>query len=429
MSGNNIKNMKKIEQAVILCGGLGTRLRPITNSIPKPMVGINKIPFLWYLLDKISDNGIKRFLILTGYLGDKIQNYFGDGKKFNWVINYSHGPYNWDTGRRLWEAKDLLDENFLICYSDNFVQIRLEKIYERWIKDSSKIWLSLGEKKNGNVNFLDNQNINYQKKKIDPNSKYVELGFIFTQKNLLINFIKKVDNYPNIDLSEVLTLASNSNKLCGHLIEDKYHSIGDTKRLEITRKYLTPKKIILIDRDGVINIKAPRGKYITDFKDFIFIEESIRGLKKLSEKGFKFIVITNQAGIATKDLTDKKLEDIHKKMIARLKELNIEIIDIFVSKDHWQSNHFRRKPNPGMFFEASSKYLFRLDKTFYIGDDLRDCEAAFNANCNGLIISDKVIHKNIYSSLRFTNLEKMVPHILEKYKLRLTELKFVKNYA
>ena len=99
--------MEKIKQAVILCGGLGTRLRPITNSIPKPMVEINNIPFLWYLLDKISENGIKRFLILTGYLGDKIQTYFGDGKDFNWTINYSHGPYDWNTGRRLWEAKDL----------------------------------------------------------------------------------------------------------------------------------------------------------------------------------------------------------------------------------------------------------------------------------------------------------------------------------
>ena len=111
-------------------------------------------------------------------------------------------------------------------------------------------------------------------------------------------------------------------------------------------------------------------------------------------------------------------------MTSKLKELNIEIIDIFVSKDHWQSNHFRRKPNPGMFFEASLKHLFRLDKTFYIGDDLRDCEAAFNANCQGLIISDKIICKNLYSSIRFVDLEKMVPYILKEHTLYLNQLKF-----
>ena len=125
--------------------------------------------------------------------------------------------------------------------------------------------------------------------------------------------MKRIENVPNINISEVLTLASEYKKLCGYLIEDPYHSIGDVKRLEITRKYLTPKKIILLDRDGVINIKAPKGKYITDWRNFIFIEKSILGLKLLSEKGFKFIVITNQAGIATKDLTNQKLEDIHKK--------------------------------------------------------------------------------------------------------------------
>ena len=421
--------MDKIKQAVILCGGLGTRLSPITDTIPKPMVEINKIPFLWYLLDKISDNGIKRFLLLTGYLGDNIQSYFGNGRKFNWIIEYSKGPINWDTGRRIWEAKDLIDDNFLLCYADNFVQIRLEIIYEKWIKDTSKIWLSLSHKKKGNVIFLDKQHIKYEANRSNINSNLVELGFMFIKKELIINLIKKINNTPNIDLSKVLDLASKSKKLCGYIIIDNYHSIGDIKRLEITRKYLTPKKIILLDRDGVINIKAPKGKYINNCRNFIFIEKSILGLKMLSEKGFKFIVITNQAGIATKDLTDQKLEDIHRKMISKLNELNIDIVDIFVSKDHWQSNHFRRKPNPGMFFEASSKYLFRLDKTFYIGDDLRDCEAAFNANCQGLIISDNINYKNIYSSLRFTDLEKMVPHILEKYNLYLNQLEFVNNYA
>ncbi len=420
---------KKIKQAVVLCGGLGTRLRPITNKIPKPMVEINKIPFLWYLLDKVSDNGIDRFLLLTGYLGEEIHKYFGDGSKFNWIIEYSDGPSSWDTGRRLWEAKDKLDENFLLCYSDNFAQIRLDKIFEKWTKDTSKIWINLSKKKNGNVVFQDHQHISYQNKRNNPNADFVELGFTFTNKDLFLDLMKRVDNFPNINISEVLTLASECRKLCGYLLEDQYHSIGDIKRLEITRKYLTPKKIILLDRDGVINTKAPKGKYITDCRNFIFIEKSILGLKKLSEKGFKFIVITNQAGIATKDLTNQKLEDIHRKMISKLHEQNIDIIDIFVSKDHWQSNHFRRKPNPGMFFEASLKYLFRLDKTFYIGDDLRDCEAAFNANCQGLLISDKIIHKNIYSSLKFTNLEQMVPHILEKYDLYLNQLEFVNNYA
>ena len=60
-------------QAVILCGGLGKRLRPITNSIPKPLAPINGRPFIIYLLEQLKSQGIKRIILLTGYLGDMIK--------------------------------------------------------------------------------------------------------------------------------------------------------------------------------------------------------------------------------------------------------------------------------------------------------------------------------------------------------------------
>ena len=60
--------MDSIKQAVFLCGGIGSRLMPITKNVPKPMVLVNEKPFLFYLLKQLSDFGIKRFLLLTGYL-------------------------------------------------------------------------------------------------------------------------------------------------------------------------------------------------------------------------------------------------------------------------------------------------------------------------------------------------------------------------
>ena len=102
-------------------------------------------------------------------------------------------------------------------------------------------------------------------------------------------------------------------------------------------------------------------------------------------------------------------------MKAFLKTKGIDIIDIFVSKDHWKSKSFRRKPNPGMFFEVSEKYLLRLDETFYIGDDPRDCEAAKNASCRSILIGDSIDKTKCtpdYYSLRLTDL---IPFILEKF--------------
>ena len=79
--------MKHPLQAVIFCGGLGTRLRPITNSLPKPMVPILDKPFLEYLLLQLSSEGIKRFILLTGYMGEIIHEYFGDGSKWGGLLN------------------------------------------------------------------------------------------------------------------------------------------------------------------------------------------------------------------------------------------------------------------------------------------------------------------------------------------------------
>ena len=86
-------------------------------------------------------------------------------------------------------------------------------------------------------------------------------------------------------------------QVAGYVSHDPYHSISDPERWKLTEKYLSPKKILLIDRDGVINQKAPRGEYIDSWEKFFFIPENIQGMKILSEYGFSFIVISNQAGI------------------------------------------------------------------------------------------------------------------------------------
>ena len=67
------------DQAVILCGGLGTRMRPYTNTMPKPMILCNGKPFLWHLLQQLQEKNIRRFVLLTGYLAEQIEEYFKDG--------------------------------------------------------------------------------------------------------------------------------------------------------------------------------------------------------------------------------------------------------------------------------------------------------------------------------------------------------------
>ena len=408
--------MDSIKQAVFLCGGIGSRLMPITKNLPKPMVLVNGKPFLFYLLKQLSDFGIKRFLLLTGYLGEKISTYFGDGKQWGWEISYSHGPIEWDTGRRIWESRKLLDDFFLLTYSDNFVQLKLDDLYSRWRKNSSTLALHLFEKKGGNVAVLDDMNILYEPRdEINGALNFVELGYTITNKKMLLNEMPSIDGFPNICFSSVIAYLSKKSMVSGVVVKDQYHSISDPKRLDLAREYLKLKKIILLDRDGTINKKAERGKYITSWNEFEFISKNIEGLKELASYGFEFIVITNQAGISTNEIDQDKLNQIHEKMVRYLNCLNIKIIKIFISNDHWRSDSFRRKPNPGMLFEASKEFHFRLDQTFFIGDDKRDCFAAHNAGCGSLLLTESYegeLPKTDYHSKYIIGL---VPFILNKF--------------
>ena len=121
-------------QAVILCGGLGTRLRPYTFSKPKPMVDINGKPFLYYLLKQLSEIGITRYVLLLGYKSNEIINYFGNGCEYGWNIEYSIGDISWDTGTRILNASSMLDEHFILMYSDNFVQHKFDALFSKYVR-------------------------------------------------------------------------------------------------------------------------------------------------------------------------------------------------------------------------------------------------------------------------------------------------------
>jgi NDP-sugar pyrophosphorylase family protein len=110
-------------QCVILAGGLGTRLWPLTTRVPKPMVSVAGIPFLEHLIRMLGEQNIRRFLLLTGYLGEQIEDYFGDGSAFGASITYSREPRPAGTGGALRHALELLDTSFLLLYGDSYLPI------------------------------------------------------------------------------------------------------------------------------------------------------------------------------------------------------------------------------------------------------------------------------------------------------------------
>ena len=375
-----------IKQAVIFCGGYGKRLGVITKKIPKPMVIVEGKPFLFYLLDQCKSNGITEFVFLCGYKSEIIHKYFGDGKKFGVKIKYHYNPASVETYKRICDAKKILQNNFLLLYADNYSSLNLHNLLNDYINLKSKFIISICKKKNGNI-ILDNQNKKIKKYSFTKNtkSKFVDIGYMILNKKLLFSAYEN----KNISFSYFIDRLTNQKKINYFFNDTGYLSISDPKRLSITKKFFKT-KIVLIDRDGVLNIKNDIYFYVRNLNELKLNYPLIKKYKKILKNNL-LICISNQAGIATGDLSYINLKKINKEIKKQLKKKNIDLKEFFISPHHYNSNNFQRKPNHGLFLKAAQKYNIILDRTFYIGDDVRDIEASYRSKTKCLYVGNKKI--------------------------------------
>jgi len=115
-------------QVLILAGGLGTRLHPITETIPKPMVPVAGRPYLEYQLRELARQNCTDVVLLTGYLGEQIESHFKDGASLGLKLRYSKEDRPMGTGGAVRDAGDLLAESFLIVYGDSYLPISYKDV-------------------------------------------------------------------------------------------------------------------------------------------------------------------------------------------------------------------------------------------------------------------------------------------------------------
>lgn len=224
-----------VSQAVILCGGRGERLRPLTDEVPKPMVSVNGRPFLQYLLEQLAENGINRFVLLTGYLGEKIVEYFGDGSSWGWSISYSNGPVEWSTTKRIHEALDQIDEQFLLLYSDNFAQLRLSELARVKNDRNSAITLSVVRKFPGNIQLDANSSVvKYDSSRSESSADFVEIGYSLISKSKIIACL---DEHIHENFSSVIQSLTDNKQVSAVVVATGYSSISDSLRLASTEVF------------------------------------------------------------------------------------------------------------------------------------------------------------------------------------------------
>lgn len=230
-------------QAVILAGGAGTRLRPLTFKIPKPMIPIGNRPYLYYQLKLLKKYDISEILLLVGYLGGQIESYFGDGSKLGLKIRYSFERKPMGTGGSLKLAEKLLKDEFFVIYGDSYLPINYTKVKQYFKKHSKMGLLVVYDNRdstgvNNNIALDKDFNVIKYKKHLvasDSNLKYVEAGVSAFKKQIL-ELIK-----PNkaISLEEkVFPRLIKENQLVAFVTKQRFYDIGTHKGLKETKEVL-----------------------------------------------------------------------------------------------------------------------------------------------------------------------------------------------
>jgi NDP-sugar pyrophosphorylase family protein len=186
-------------QAVILAGGLGTRLRPLTEKVPKVMVSVNGKPFLVHLLQLLKGQGINDIVLCIGYRGQQVKDSFGNGKALGVNLRYSEEKGKLlGTGGALKQARSLLDDYFLVINGDTYLNVDYREVEKTFLRRGKKALMVVYDNRDdtevkNNVALDENLIVRkYDKRSPDPNLEYVEAGALALRKEVL-NLLKEGD--------------------------------------------------------------------------------------------------------------------------------------------------------------------------------------------------------------------------------------------
>ena len=146
------------------------------------------------------------------------------------------------------------------------------------------------------------------------------------------------------------------------------------------------RKIIFLDRDGVINKKPPRGEYIKSWKEFEFLPGVIEALKLLNQEGYSIYLVTNQAGIGRGLMTEDDLKIIHEKLKKELEKNSIRIEGVYYCPHEMNENCECRKPKPGLLLRIAKEHNLDLKQVIFVGDEERDFQAGKAAGCKTILV-------------------------------------------
>jgi NDP-sugar pyrophosphorylase family protein len=230
-------------QAVILAGGLGTRLGEITRAIPKPMVSVAGRPYLEHQLRELARQGITEVVLLTGYLGEQIEDFFGDGQRLGLRLRYNREAAPQGTGGALRDAAALLADEFLLIYGDSYLPIDYPAVL-RGLEESGALGVAVVYDNREDTTVRNNIAVGpdgfvsrYAKGGEGPDLRYVEAGVLAFRRDVISRLPPsgpaslEVDMYPRLVADRALV---------AFVTAQRFYDIGTPERLAAIEQVLRP---------------------------------------------------------------------------------------------------------------------------------------------------------------------------------------------
>lgn len=367
-----------VKEAIILAGGLGTRLREAVPDLPKCMAPVAGKPFLSYVIDYLRMQGIQRFLFSLGHKWEAIEGFLEkEYPTLHYLSVIEEEPL--DTGGAIYlAAQKSNSKNILVANGDTLFKINVEELFSFHEEKNSECTLALKPMQHFNrygVVETDGRGkiLSFKEKKFYETGLINGGAYLINRKKFLDRLLPEKFSFEKAYLEKYCS----EGNFYGSVQDRYFIDIGipedyQNAQTELNRNLLNLNQIdkswtLFLDRDGVINDEKV-GEYILHWGEFIFSKGVLEIFKKLSEKFGRIIIVSNQRGVGKGLMTEEALQSIHFEM-----EREVQIVGGKIDKIYYCTEKddkcFYRKPNPGMALQAMKDFPeIDFSKSIMIGN-------------------------------------------------------------
>ena len=397
-------------KVVVIAGGQGTRIVSVNSEIPKAMIPIAGKPILEYEVEMAKRYGYTDFLFIIGHMGDQIEHYFEDGRRWNVNIEYYKEEKPLGTAGALGCLKNKLTEDFFVFYGDTVMDFDMDAMlaYHKEKQADATLFLHPNDHPyDSDIVELttDGRVLKFCNKPhvhdfVSHNMVNAAL-FIFSPK--VLEQIE-VGTKSHIEKQVLPASLDKGMNLFGYVsfeyikdmgTPDRYYSVCDDvtsgKVGRLNRRYTRP--AIFLDRDGVISKEV---NLLCKPEQVELIEGVGEAIRYINQTGYLAIVVTNQPVIARNLCSLEELDYIHAKLETLLGYERAYLNAIYYCPHHPDAGYPEerkeykikctcRKPAPGMLLQAAKDWNIDMGQSYMIGDRSSDVQAGENAGCKASI--------------------------------------------